>query len=874
MKLFDQRSGRYTHIEGVERRLWRTILPSNRDLFALVVLDSTAKELADRLFTYKIPELLLPNVLPGIRVLVPFGKQGSIPGFVVAVRNECPELVSGQLSPLQIKPIEEILDEEPLFSREYIDFLYWIADYYLCSISEVITAAVPAEIGPRVRRHVQLCAAVAPPGMLALPAHLLETLTPLEQEIVTVLESAGGEMPLTALSEKSKLTAEQFQRALASLKRRGRVETVTRMDAGSAPKMISQVTWTGQMHDSDRQREVVDVLRQHNGTLALTELLQLARTTRATIQRMQTCGIVSIGQVEDIRDPLRRMPSKPEQAPPLTEAQQHVLGVLRGELVKTLTAVEPAQVATPWLLHGVTGSGKTEVYLRLIEQALALKRCSLLLVPEISLTPQLSRRLLSRFADKVAVWHSALSAGERFDTWRRIQAGELKVVLGARSAILCNIPDLGLIILDEEHDGSYKQTSPNPRYSARKLATERASREGALVLFGSATPDAVTFLQCQSAGRVVELPQRVHKQALPESLIVDMRSEFKAGNRGLFSSVLKEKMSACLGRNEQIILLMNRRGYASHVFCRSCGHVMQCKNCSVSLVFHNPASGSSRNSQDQGWFTCHHCGYFKNASQICPACNAPFLRQFGTGTQKVEEETRALFPQARTLRLDSDITTKKGAGEDVFRQFASGQADILIGTQMIAKGIDIERVTLVGVIAADAAFNMPDYRSLERGFQLLTQVSGRAGRGHSPGSVVLQSFNPDLPALDLARKQDYHAFIESELQCRKDFSYPPFSELIRIVVAATDDNTARSEIEMMAEELSNYLDDLVAADAARILGPAPCLVEKLKNYYRYHLLIKNLGGLAVRSCIATFLRSRRRAAAIRFTIDIDPVDLL
>jgi primosomal protein N' (replication factor Y) (superfamily II helicase) len=514
------------------------------------------------------------------------------------------------------------------------------------------------------------------------------------------------------------------------------------------------------------------------------------------------------------------------------------------------------------------------VYLQLIEQALNMKRAALLMVPEISLTPQLSRRLLGRFGDRVAVWHSALSAGERYDTWRRMQAGDLKVILGARSAVLTNIPDLGLIILDEEHDSSYKQTSPSPRYSAKKLAIERARREGALVLLGSATPDAVTYSAAREVNHVLELPERVHKQALPESVIVDMRTEVKSGNRGLFSEVLKARMSQCLARQEQVILLMNRRGYASHIFCRSCGHVVKCKNCSVSLVFHNPGAFTERNSLARGWFTCHHCGYSKSATEICPACTSPFLRQFGLGTQRVEEETRQIFPDARTLRLDSDITARKGATEAIFKQFADGEADILIGTQMIAKGIDIARVTLVGVIAADAAFNLPDYRALERGFQLLTQVSGRAGRGHAPGSVVLQTFNPDLPALDLARKQDYQAFITDELQCRKDFAYPPFSELIRIVVAALDDNNARSEIEILAEELSNYLDDLVAADAARILGPAPCLVEKLKNYYRYHLLIKNVGGDSVRSCISTFLKARRRPQAIRFTIDIDPVDLL
>lgn len=881
MNLFFRSSDLYTHYLStgkVFRR--RTILPDNREMYAEVALDSTAQELADRLFTYRIPESLQPAVLPGSRVLVPFGRQDPVAGFVVSVKNECP-LLNGALDstgkPIQIKSIIDLLDDEPLFGKDYIEFLYWTADYYLCTISEVIAAAIPSAIGPRVKRYVRLGTEIQQEGMLALPPELLQPLNTAEQVLVDALERHDGEIALASFADKCRVGADQFQRAFASLKRRGRIETVSRMDAGSSPKLISKVIWTGEAASTDRHRAVVDVIRSHGGSINLTALLEAAKTTRETLRKMEKQGVLTIAQEEDIRDPLRQIPSAVETPPPLTEAQDKVVNALSKELLSTL-AREPdsSAVVEPWLLHGVTGSGKTEIYLQLIQLCLSMKRSSLLLVPEISLTPQLSRRLLARFGEQVAIWHSALSAGERYDTWRRVQSGELRVVLGARSAVLANIPDLGLIILDEEHDGSYKQTTPSPRYSAKKLAVERARREGALVIFGSATPDAATYFDATANNKVLELPERVHKQALPESVIVDMRKEFKAGNRGLFSEVLQTRIAETLDRKEQVILLMNRRGYASHVFCRACGHVVRCRNCSVSLVFHNPSSkgGKEVPNFSRGCFTCHHCGFSRNATEVCPSCQSPFLRQFGLGTQRVEEEANSLFPESRILRLDSDITVKKGAAEAVFKQFAAGEADILIGTQMIAKGIDIPRVTLVGVIAADAAFNLPDYRSLERGFQLLTQVSGRAGRGHALGSVVLQTFNPDLPALDLARKQDYKEFITAELECRKDFSYPPFSELIRIVISALDETTARTEIEYLAEELSNYLDDLVAADAARILGPAPCLVEKLKNYYRYHLLIKNLGGQTVRSCIATFLRNRRRPGAIRVSIDIDPLDLV
>ncbi|MBX9690098.1 MAG: primosomal protein N', partial [Candidatus Obscuribacterales bacterium] len=387
--------------------------------------------------------------------------------------------------------------------------------------------------------------------------------------------------------------------------------------------------------------------------------------------------------------------------------------------------------------------------------------------------------------------------------------------------------------------------------------------------------DAGTYFEAALAGRILELPQRVYNQALPSSILVDMRHEFLLGNKSIISQTLQEELSACLERKEQAILLINRRGYASHVFCRACGNVLRCKHCSVSLVFHSSGSSPEKIKEEglarNGRLNCHHCGFQQSAVQNCPACQSPFLKQFGLGTQKVEEETLALFPEARILRLDSDISSRKGAYEEIFNKFANGDADILIGTQIVAKGLDIHRVTVVGVLAADAAFNLPDFRSLERGFQLLTQVSGRAGRGEFPGKVILQTYNTELPALLMAKNQDYASFVESELAARRDFDYPPFSRLLRILASGPDEEQVQSALERLAEELSNYLEEF---DAIKILGPAPCLIERIKGQFRFHIIIKNLMGDSGQEAIASFFRSKPHFPGVRLTIDVDPMDLV
>lgn len=842
-------------------------------LFAEVVIDTTTKELGERLFTYHVPDHLRNEVFVGSQVLIPFGNQDLTSGYVVALHDDIGATQFGaqrlRESPVEegavavlpkTRPIVEVLESEPLFDPSYVSLLHWVADYFAASIAEVIAAAVPSDIGPRMKRIVRL-----------LNEDSVLPLEPQEQGLVNQLMATKTKsISVKTLKQRTGLTQSKFYAAIARLRQSGVISVENENESKTAPKTVQCVIATGDSARTKKQEEILSALSRNGGQMAVSELSKTAGTTSATIRKMCVDGVLQVVQQEVIRDPLMALVSRQQKldtAPELTDHQSLAFNTLRGELLGALEA-DPVPPSGPWLLHGVTGSGKTEIYMRLIQETLDRDRSALMLVPEISLTPQLAQRLVGRFGNLVAVWHSALSAGERFDTWRRLRAGQARVLLGARSAVLAALPDVGLIILDEEHDSSYKQSSPSPRYHARTVAVERGARESALVLLGSATPDVATHRECRSANRIVELPERVFKQALPKSTLVDMRLEFEIGSRGIFSAALEQAIAERLRKQEQVILLINRRGYASHVLCRACGYVVRCRNCSVSLVYHQ----SPRN--PEGHLICHHCAFTTTSWQICPACQSPFIKQFGLGTQRVEEEVRELFPSARLLRLDSDITSKRGASEEVFRTFAEGGADILIGTQIVAKGLDIARVTLVGVLAADAAFNLPDYRTVERGFQLLTQVSGRAGRGEHPGEVLLQTYNLDMPALTLARKQDYATFVEQELSSRETFEYPPFSQIIRVVVAGELLEQVEFACEQLAEELSTHLENDFTEHQIKILGPAPCLIERLRSKYRFHLIIKNLAGRDGQQAITRFLRSRRSTPGLQIAVDVDAVDLI
>ncbi len=852
---------------------WKVLAP----VFAEIVVDLQARDLKDRLFTYAVPEYLIDEVFVGAQVLVPFGHQDTVGGYVVALKNSCS-------SEFKVKEIAEVLEPDPLFDKEYIDFLGWIAFKSCARLSDVVQAALPASLAPRLKRIVRLLGDPKSEDF----ANKKSALVLRNQQALALLEILGSAGPrglaiATARQRFSRLKRQPttiFFKALSFLKQEGMVEVQIETTAKTAPKTVTQILLGSGEAKTRRQEEITTILQRHNGAMPLPELLKAARTTYGTIHRLESEGVVQLVEEEVLRNPMDSFASLKSTGPrpDLTADQSHVVDVLTGELRSVIA--EGHQLAPdPWLLHGVTGSGKTEVYLRLIEEALRLGRTALLLVPEISLTPQLAARLKDRFGDMVSIWHSAISAGERYDTWRRLRSGQVSVLLGARSAILAHVPNLGVIILDEEHDSSYKQSTPSPRYNAKEVALEKARRHGALVLFGSATPDVSTNYKARALSRVLELPQRVHKQAMPEVKIIDMRQELSLGNRSILSLLLAKAIERRLERREQIILLINRRGYASHVFCRACGYVAHCKNCSVAMVFHKHSvtkqPDTSSNSQSKGgYLACHHCGYERYSFTTCPTCKSPFIKEYGLGTQQVEETVRQKFPGVRTLRLDSDVTQKKGAYREIFEDFSSGEADVLIGTQMVAKGLDVANVTLVGVLVADAALNMPDFRSSERGYQLLSQVAGRAGRGHKPGQVILQTYNPDLKVLEWAKKHDYGNYFDSEIKAREAFAYPPFSRIIRTVLQGPDAAEVEFGLERLAEELSLAIGDHTPGETVQILGPSPCLIEKVKNRFRYHLLIKVKGDDRVMDSLLQFLRNKKVPKQLSLAVDVDALDLL
>ena len=908
----------------------QSVNPQTR-LYSQILLDIQVQDLKDRLFTYRVPESLHDEVFVGAQVLVPFGSQ-MVAGYVISLLTDFDE----ERESFKVKEILEVVDPLPLFDESYIDFLAFIAAKYCASMQDVVSAAVPSCLVSKVKRHVRLVdRTVSGAEILLSPAAYL---------VFTLLQgSAKGILSLSALRRrfesegkrrKPKLTVQDFLQSMRHLSRLGYITIDEVEESGSSMKTELWLRASGLPPRTAKQKQVLAAFKEKESpglaenpdanpdlnpdanpdlnpdlnpdaspppspapspdsdidvALSLANLMQKSGVSRATIDKMVKEGMLESFEKEVVRDALGRLPGalvdNYSALPELTEEQKAVYGILLPALEECFSLKDQSQqFYEPWLLHGVTGSGKTEIYLRLIARCLELGRTALFLVPEIALTPQLSGRLKARFGALVAVWHSGISAGERYDAWRRLRSGEVRVLLGARSAILANIPDLGLIVLDEEHDGSYKQSTPAPRYNARDLAVEKARRCGALVLFGSATPDLASFERARQKDRILSMKNRVHQPVMPRVEIVDMRQGKGAMLAGseIFSRRLADALKDRLEKGEQSVLLINRRGYASHIFCQACGTPQTCKNCSVSLVLHSNLRHkvNLEEAADQslfsagGYLACHHCGFRQPLKEECSSCQGPFLKIAGVGTQKVEKEVSKFLPAARIVRLDSDVVRRKGAFEEVLAKFTEGEADILIGTQMVAKGLDIAKVTLVGVLLADSAFNLPDYRSSERGFQLLTQVAGRAGRGETPGSVILQTYTPELPVLNLASRHDYAGFFAPEIESRRYLDYPPFARLTRVLLSGEDEMLVQSVSEIVAEEISYLMEDEADEDELKILGPAPCLIERIKGRYRYHLIIKNKGGERLQRLLVDYLRGRRFGPAVSLAVDVDAIDLI
>ena len=604
-----------------------------------------------------------------------------------------------------------------------------------------------------------------------------------------------------------------------------------------------------------RQQEILKILEQ-TGKTRLVDFEKFAKTTRATVNKLEALGCVEITEEQVFRNPLSIFKHQElEEFPKLMEEQQHVYEEIEKRLGSHSTI----------LLHGVTSSGKTEVYFKAIKKVLEKGKNVLFLAPEIALASVLTQRVARRFGiDKTAIWHSSISEGEKFDVWQKIKNNQIRILAGARSAVFAPLKNIGLIIIDEEHDSSYKQTMPSPRYDAKKVAQKLAELNECPLLLGSATPDINTYYYAKNSGNLLTLKRRYNDYPMAKVRIIDMREEHFRANHGVFSRTLVSAIEQNLRDKKQTIILINRRGFSTYTQCLACGEVIQCPKCAIPLVFH---------SQTQT-LKCHYCEHEQPMVTKCPKCGSEALRNSGTGVQKVEIIAKKLFPDCNIVRLDSDVMSRKNQHIEILEDFRNGKIDILIGTQMLAKGLDNPNVTLVGVINADNGFNLPDFRSCERGFQLLTQVAGRAGRGDNPGEVYFQTYNPDFYGLETAKEQDYETFFKTEIEAREDFDYPPFSQIIRIILASKNQFRAERSAQEIAMRLHDVVDKMQLTEPVAVLGPTSCVIEKLQDYYRFQILVKNKLAEKGHRFVISFLNQVKLPDDIRLTVDVDPIDIL
>ncbi len=806
----------------------------------------------DRPFTYILDGDLKDIVREGMRVIVPFGRGNNmIKGIVVNILDE----FHGKY---KLKPVRDVLDDKPLISKELIDLAIWMKDKYLSPYLDAFQPVLPPGDFKEVNTFVDLVEE-NPQG----------NFDENEEKIISYLNKTGK----TLLQElKNDLRINKINPILNLLEVKGIIESNIDIRTRNKKKKEKWVRLTNKDLELEKiqdivggrakkQLEIVESLYKLE-EITLKELMKNLETTISTVRAAEEKGVLEIFEKEVNRNPIKKE---------IKDYKKHYLSPRQKDVYdRIIRSFHARDKENEFLIHGVTGSGKTEIYLQLVEEMLEMGRDSIILVPEISLTPQTIDRFVGRFRGEVAVIHSKLSHGERFDQWRKIKEGKVKIVVGARSAVFAPFKNLGLIIIDEEHETTYK-SSQNPKYDTIEVAAKRMELEKGFLVMGTATPSLESYYKAR-AGHIVllELENRVLDYNLPEVNIVDMREELTSGNKSMFSLELYKGIKENLENNKQTILFLNRRGFSTFVSCRSCGYVVKCKDCDVSMTYHRNINK----------LRCHYCGLAENPPPICPVCQSKYIRYFGVGTEKVEELIRELFPEARVIRMDTDTTSKKGSYERDLGAMKNKEVDILIGTQMIAKGLDFEGVTLVGIIAADTSLNLPDFRSAERTFQLVTQVAGRAGRGENPGRVILQTYEPDHYSILYSKEHDYKSFYKEEIKLRDAFFYPPFINMISILIYGQNLNKV--------EKISNQIYNILVRESywfdrenigKNIIGPYPAPLERIRNNFRWLILLKvdkeninKLKELINRVCI--FNDYKINMDNIKISIDIDPNSIL
>ncbi|MCS5349368.1 primosomal protein N' [Staphylococcus aureus] len=763
-------------------------------MIAKVIVDVASKSV-DYKFDYLIPERLVSVIQPGIRVVVPFGPR-TIQGYVMEVTTQ----PDSQLDISKLKSIIEVKDIKPELTPELIALSEWMSTTHVIKRISMLEVMLPSAIKAKYKK-----------------AFMLKDDTELTSEIVERFDKNGFYFYKDA--QKNNDIA-----SLMSLLQAGIIEEKTILSQNVTKKTKRAVRIIDGFNPDEVLAKLEKVIKQYDLYAFLTEeqhkTIFLSDIEDMGFSKSSLDGLVKKGYVEKYdaiveRDPFKDRVFEQESKRQLTTDQQRAYAAINEKIVN--------QEQATFLLHGVTGSGKTEVYLQTIEDVLNQGKQAMMLVPEIALTPQMVLRFKRRFGDDVAVLHSGLSNGERYDEWQKIRDGRAQVSVGARSSVFAPFKNLGLIIIDEEHESTYKQED-YPRYHAREIAQWRSEYHHCPVILGSATPCLESYARAEKGVyHLLSLPNRVNQQALPDIDIVDMRTELSEGNRSMFSKDLREAIQLRLDRQEQVVLFLNRRGYASFMLCRDCGYVPQCPNCDISLTYHKTTD----------LLKCHYCGYQETPPNKCPNCESEHIRQVGTGTQKVEELLQQEFEGARIIRMDVDTTSKKGAHEKLLTEFEKGNGDILLGTQMIAKGLDYPNITLVGVLNADTMLNLPDFRASERTYQLLTQVAGRAGRHEKAGQVIIQTYNPDHYSILDVQKNDYLTFYHQEMEYRKLGKYPPYYYLINFTISHKEMKKVMEASQHVHKILLQHL-----TEKALVLGPSPAALARINNEFRFQILVK------------------------------------